>query len=106
MFSGIATVSLAVNGLLYWQSDAFPKDLPSSGEAWIEAYLHLFHDPFSSGCILVLTLGFTLAAMCITELLLGLVFTILAAAATVFCLVGQLSVHYPPLGHLLIRLLQ
>jgi hypothetical protein len=106
MFSGITTVSLAVNGLLYWQSDSFPKDLPVSGEGWIQAYLYLFHDPFSSGCFLLLTATLAVATMCITELLLGLVFAIVATIATLFCLVGQLSAHYPPLGHMLIRIIQ
>jgi hypothetical protein len=105
LFSGIATVSLAVNGLLYWQSDAFPKNLPTGNAGWVEAYLHLFSDPFAAGCILLFTVALTVATMCITELLLGLIFSIVAAAATLFCLVGQLATHYPPLAHMLLRLL-
>lgn len=105
LFSGIATVSLAFNGLLYWQSDSFPKDLPNGSAGWVEAYLHLFSDPFAAGCILVFTVALTIATMCITELLLGLIFSIVAAGATLFCLVGQLATHYPPLAHLLLRIL-
>jgi hypothetical protein len=106
LLTGVSTVSLAVNGLLLWQADGFPHDLPRNGVRWVEAYLNLFTDPFSAYLIFGLTLALTLSSFCITELLLGLVFVTLSAFLALLCLIGQVSIHYPPLAHILIQTFQ
>lgn len=106
LLTGISTVSLAVNGLLLWQADGFPRDLPPNGIRWMEAYLSLFADPFMASVLFGITALLTLASFCITEILLGLVFITVSACLSFICLLGQVSVHYPPLGHVLIRFLQ
>ncbi len=106
LLTGVSTVSLAVNGLMLWQVNGFPSDLPSTGVRWMEAYFHLFSDPFSAAVIYGLTLALALASFCITELLLGLIFVALTAVLALVCLIGQASVHYPPLAHILIRTFQ
>jgi len=104
--SGIATISLCVNGLLLWQSEGFPQQLPQNTVSWLEAYFHLFVDPLTATMIFSFTLLLALATFCITELLLGLIFSVITGIAALLSLFGQIAVHYPPFAHFVIHFFQ
>jgi hypothetical protein len=99
----MATIALCVNGLLLWQSEGFPQLLPHGTRAWVEAYFHLFSDPLTSTLIFLFTVLLALATFCISEMLLGLVFSIITGALAVLSLLGQIAYHYPPFSHFLIH---
>ena len=96
MISCISTISLLASGLLLWQSDFFPEKLPRGMGTWIAAFFSLFHDPFMAFTFYGLTLLVVLGSWFITEIVLSLLYSLAAAALSFLCLLGFLSVHYPP----------
>lgn len=97
--SGITFLSLAGSGLLLIQSDFFPEKLPSHPADMALAFFYLCSDPLSAMALLGFSILFAAAAFCITELLLSLVFSLAAMAASLLCLVGFVGTAYPPLAH-------
>lgn len=97
LISCISTLSLLASGLLLWRSDFFPEKLPSGLGTWIAAFFGLFHDPFAAMFLYGLTLVVAVGSWFITEIVLSLVWSIVAAGLSFVCLLGLLSVHYPPL---------
>ena len=97
LLSCVSTVSVLASGLLLWRSDFFPEKLPGGLGAWLASFFGLFHDPFASMCLYGLTLAVVMGSWFITEIVLSLVYSILAAALSFLCLLGFLTVHYPPL---------
>jgi hypothetical protein len=95
--SCISTLSLLASGLLLWQSDFFPEQLPHSAGKWAAAFFELFHNPFVAMTFYGLTLVIVLGSWFITEILLSLAYSVLAGALAFLCLLGFLSVHYPPI---------
>lgn len=97
LLSCVSTLSLLTGGLLLWRTDFFPEKLPTGLGTWVAAFFGLFHDPFTALCLYGFTLIVAVGAWFITELVLGLVWTAVAATLSFLCLLGLLSVHYPPL---------
>jgi len=82
---------------MLWMSDFFPEKLPGGLAGWVEAFLKLFHEPFTAMAIYGLTLVIILASWLITEILFSLIFAILATGLSFMCLLGFLSVHFASL---------
>jgi hypothetical protein len=97
LISCISTLSLLASGVLLWQSDFFPEKLPGGLGTWIAAFFSLFHDPFMAMCLYGLTLVVVLGSWFITEIVLSLLYSLVAACLSFLCLMGFLSVHYPPI---------
>jgi len=97
LLSCVSTVSVLASGLMLWRTDFFPEKLPAGLGAWLAAFFGLFHDPFASLFLYGLTLAVVMGSWFITEIVLSLAYSILAAALSFLCLLGFLSVHYPPL---------
>jgi ABC-type polysaccharide/polyol phosphate export permease len=97
LFSGFSTLSMLASALLLWQSDFFPEKLPNSLALWALAFFSLFQDPFVAMTLYGFTACVVLGSWFITELLLGFLYAILAALLAFGCLIGFLSVHYPPI---------
>lgn len=97
VLSGVSTASALASGLLLWRSDFFPEKLPAGLGTWIADFFGLFHDPFAGMVLYGLTLVVVMGSWFISEILLSFVYSIAAAALSFLCLLGFLSVHYPPL---------
>ena len=97
LISCVSTISLLASGLLLWQSDFFPEKLPRGMGTWIAAFFSLFHDPFTAMFLYGLTLVVVMGSWFITEIVLSLFYSLVAAGLSFLCLLGFLSVHYPPI---------
>lgn len=97
LLSGISTLSMLASALLLWQSDFFPEKLPDSLALWALAFFSLFQDPFVAMTLYAFTACVVLGSWFITELLLGFLYAAFAALLAFACLIGFLSVHYPPI---------
>lgn len=97
LISCISTLSLLASGLLLWQSDFFPEKLPDGLGAWLASFFGLFHDPMMAMFLYGMTLVVVAGSWFITEIVLSLLYSLVAAGLSLLCLLGFLSVHYPPL---------
>lgn len=97
MISSVSTLSMLASALLLWQSDFFPEKLPNSLALWALAFFSLFQDPFVAMTLYGFTAIVVLGSWFITELLLGFLYSLVAGFLAFLCLVGFLSVHYPPI---------
>lgn len=97
LLSSVSTVSVLASGLLLWRSDFFPEKLPGGLGTWVAGFFGLFHDPFTGMVLYGLTLLVVMGSWFISEILLSFVYSVAAAALSFLCLLGFLSVHYPPL---------
>ena len=97
LISCVSTLSLLASGFLLWQSDFFPEKLPHGLGTWIAAFFSLFHDPMMAMFLYGMTLVVVLGSWFITEIVLSLLYSLVAAALSFLVLMGFLSVHYPPL---------
>ncbi|HLP43412.1 MAG TPA: hypothetical protein VK465_18055 [Fibrobacteria bacterium] len=97
ILSSVSTLSLLASGLLLWQSDFFPEKLPNSLALWALAFFSLFQDPFMALTLLAFTCIVVMGSWFITDLLLGFLYSVLAGGLAALCLVGFLSVHFPPI---------
>lgn len=95
--SCISTLSLLVSGFLLWRTHLIPDKLPHGLGTLIAAFFGLFQDPFTGMVLYSLTLIVVLGSWFITEILLSLVYSILATILAFLCLLGLLSVQFPPL---------
>ena len=95
--SCMSTLSLLVSGFFLWRTHTIPDKLPHSIATWIAAFFGLFQDPFTGMVLFSLTLLVVLGSWFITEILLSLVYSIIASVLAFLCLLGLLSVHFPPL---------
>ncbi len=97
ILSILSSLSLAASGFLIWQSNVVRDNLPKHWEGMVSAYFGAFHDPVVSLVIYGLTIIIVLGSWFITELILGWIYAILAGLLALFCFLGFLSVHYPPI---------
>jgi hypothetical protein len=97
LLSCVSTVSILASGLLLWRTDFFPEKLPAGLGAWLAAFFGLYHDPMAALFLYGLTLVVVAGSWFITEILLSLIYSIVAAVLAFLCLLGFLTVHYPPL---------
>ena len=105
-FGAVSTLSLLAATFLLFQSDGFPEQLPVQAADWVAAYFGLFHEPVTAAALIGLCVALAAVSACVTELLLGLVFSIATAAVSSACLLGFLGGHYPPLAEYLAELLR
>ncbi len=97
--NSLSSLALLASGLLLWQSDFFPEKLPHAIGAWLAGLFGLFHEPYTAMILYGLTLLIVIGSWFITEILLSLLYSIVAAGMAWICLLGFLSVHYPPIYH-------
>jgi hypothetical protein len=91
----VSLLSLLAAGFLLWQAPDLSGTLPEGLGQWLEAWIDLFREPASAAMLFLLCVAIAVLAASVTELLLGLVFAILAAATSLLCLVGVLAAQYP-----------
>jgi hypothetical protein len=103
-FSAVSTLCLLAAAFLLLQSDAFPEQLPADAAGWVAAFFVLFRDPVTAAALLAGCAALAVVSACVTELLLGLIFSIVSGAVSLACLIGFLGSHYPPLAGYLERL--
>lgn len=92
----LSLLSLLISAVLLWQAPGFPEGLPGDLAGWATAWFTLFKNPLAALALLCACVAFAMAAASVTELLLGLVFTIATAAFSLLCLAGLLGATYPP----------
>ena len=97
-------VCLFTIGLMLWKAHVFPDLLPQGAAGWVAALYNSFHNPTTTLVFLTGTFLLTAAAACISEFLLGLVFSLIAATAAILCLIGFLGSHYPEIGEFIEKL--
>jgi hypothetical protein len=95
LLSCISTVSALASGLLLWRSDFFPEKLPGGLGTWIASFFGLFHEPFAALCLYGLTLIVVMGSWFITEIVLSLLYSIVAAALSFLCLLGFRALPSP-----------
>lgn len=96
---------LAVAYLL-WQSPGVPEKLPSDLAGWVAAWIHLFRNPVAAASLFGLTVALAVVAASVTELLLGLLFSLLTAAAALLCLIGAFGAQHPPFAESVLNFLR
>lgn len=101
----VSMLSLLVAGLLMWQTPGFAEALPVGKAEWILAWIELFRNPVAAVPLFLLCISVAVLAASVTELLLGLIFSLFAASLSVLCLLGVLANHYPPVVEYLEKLL-
>lgn len=87
-------------------SPTFPEHLPSDAAGWAAALIALFHRPVAAGIVLSLSALLAATAASVSELLLGLVFSLLAALLALVCLLGVLGARYPGFAESLLNFLK
>jgi len=95
LISCVSTLSLVASCLFLWRSDFFPENLPAGPGGWLAAFFGFFHEPMLAMFLLGLTLVVVVGSWFITEIVLSLIYSIVAAGLSFLCLLGFLSVHYP-----------
>lgn len=86
-------LAAAVLFLLF--SPGFSENLPSGAAGWAEALFALFRQPAAAGILLAFAVLLAAVAASVTELLLGLLFSLLAAAVALICFLAVLGARYP-----------
>ena len=94
----LALVCLLAAAVVLWQSPAFPERLPERLADWSVAWFHLFRNPAAAAFLLTLSFVFVTAAMCIADILLGMLFAFLAALFALICLLGALGSQFSPVA--------
>lgn len=95
LLSAISFLCLITAGLMLWQSHTLPDHFPHGAAAWLSAWFALFSNPISAATLLAGSFLLAAAAACISELLIGLLFTLFAALISALCLFGFMGSHYP-----------
>ncbi len=104
--SALSSLSLIASGVFIWFSGIIPQRLPDSAAGWISTWFNLFHDPIFGFFIFLLVTAVVLGSWFITEIVLGLAYSILAGCLAFVCFLGFLSLHYPGLEETLVRLVK
>ncbi len=91
----LALFSLLASALLLWTIAGAAEVLFSGPGGWIAAWLEAFRNPGTAVLLVGLSALFAFAAASVTEILLSLLFSLLAALAGLLCLLGTLAVKYP-----------
>ncbi len=104
--SALSSLSLLASGVLIWASDIFPQKLPGTAAGWVSTWFDLFQNPIFAFFIFVLALTVVMGSWFITEIVLGLAYSLVAATLAFVCFLGFLSLHYPALEFTLVNLLR
>lgn len=86
-------------------SPTFPERLPSDAAGWASALFALFRQPVGAGVVLSLSVLLAAVAASVTELLLGLIFSVLSALLALVCLLCVLGARYPGFAESLLNFL-
>lgn len=92
----ISLLCLLVAAFVLWQTPGFSEALPSAMADWAIAWFKLFHNPVAAVALVTLCVAFAVAAASVTELLLGIAFSLLTALLSLLCLFGALGAAYKP----------
>jgi hypothetical protein len=90
----ISLLCLLVAAFLLWQSAWFPEKLPELA-GWATAWFRLFHNPVAAAILLALCVALAVAAACLTDILVGIFFSLLTALSSLLCLLGVLGARFP-----------
>jgi hypothetical protein len=99
-----ATICLLAALVLLWQSPVFPERLPEHLADWAVAGFKLFRNPVAAALLLALSGLLLAASMCVTDILLGLFFSCVAALFAALCLLGALGSQFAPVARSLEQL--
>ncbi len=94
----VALLSLLASAFLLWAMAGAAEVVFSGPGGWVAAWLEAFRNPGTAVVLLGVCALFAFAAASVTELLLSLLFSILAALTGLLCLLGALAVKYPEVG--------
>jgi hypothetical protein len=92
----VSLLCLLVAAFVLWQTPGFPEKLPTDLADWVVAWFKLFRNPVAALALFGLCVAFAVASASVTELLLGIVFSLTTAVLSVFCLVGALGATSKP----------
>jgi hypothetical protein len=94
----LAVVCLLAAAIVLWLSPAFPENLPAHLADWAVAWFKLFRNPAAAAMLLTVSLVLVTGAMCVADILLGMLFSFLAALFAVLCLLGALGSQFAPVA--------
>ena len=94
----LAVVCLLAAAIVIWQSPLFPEKLPEHLADWAVAWFKLFKNPAAAAMLLSISFLMLMGAMCIADILLGILFSFLAALFAVLCLLGALGSQFAPVA--------
>jgi len=92
----LSLLCLLVAAFVLWQTPGFPEKLPTDLVDWVEAWFRMFRNPVSALALFGLCAAFAVVSASVTELLLGVIFSLTTAVLSVLCLVGALGASYKP----------
>jgi type III secretory pathway component EscS len=92
----VSLLCLLAAAFVLWQTPGFPEALPSALADWALAWFKLFRNPVAAVALFGLCVGFAVAAASVTELLLGILFSLATVVLSLLCLVGALGATYKP----------
>ena len=95
ILSAFSFLCLITAGLMLWQSHTLPEHFPHGAAAWLNTWFGLFTNPISAAALLAGSFFLAAAAACISEMLIGLLFTLFSALISALCLFGFMGSHYP-----------
>jgi predicted permease len=90
----VTFICLLAATFVLWQAPDFPERLPSDLSDWAVAWFDLFRNPVAAAALVSLCVALAIAAASVTELLLGLIFSVLTAVISLLCLLGVLGAQY------------
>jgi hypothetical protein len=90
----LSLMCLLAVAVLIWQTPGFPERLPSDLADWVAAWFRLFQNPVAALVLFCLCAAFAVVAASVTELLLGMIFSLATAALSLLCLVGALGATF------------
>ena len=94
----LAVVCLVAAAIVLWLSPAFPENLPKRLADWAVAWFKLFRNPAAAAMLLSVSLLLFAGAMCIADILLGILCSGVAALFAVLCLLGALGSQFAPVA--------
>jgi hypothetical protein len=100
----LAVVCLLAALIVLWVSPVFPESLPRHLADWAVAWFKLFRNPAAATILLSSSLLLLAGAMCIADILLGILFSFLAALLAFLCLLGALGSQFDPVAKSLVNL--
>jgi hypothetical protein len=65
---------------------------------WAAAWFKLFRNPAAAATLLAVSAVLVAGAMCVTDILIGILFSFLSALFAVLCLLGALGSQFAPVA--------
>ena len=95
----LAVACLLAAVLVLWSSPVFPENLPHHFGDWILAWISLFRNPAAAAIFLSTALAMLVGAMCLSDILVGIFFSLLAALFAILCLTGAVASRFEGVAH-------